>query len=315
MSISGQGKLAITCGDPAGVGPEVIRDALRLHPEWVPDVCVFGWETWTSGLCRELGVETRSIPDPEGGVHPGVPTVAGSGVALWAMDAAARACVAGECFAVATAPVSKHWMRQAGMMTPGQTEFFANAWGGVPTMAFIAAEMRVALVTWHVPLRDLWLHLTADAIQRTVRDLVNVLHRLGISRPRVAVCGLNPHAGEQGQMGDEELVLIQPALKAMGDLQADLSDCLPSDTVFFRHRRGDFDGVVALYHDQGLAPLKTVAFDEAVNTSLGLPFVRTSPDHGTGFDIAGKGRASARSMEAAIRLAMQLSERNWRLRL
>lgn len=182
-------------------------------------------------------------------------------------------------------------------------------------MAFIAAEMRVALVTWHVPLRDLWLHLTADAIQRTVRDLVNVLHRLGISRPRVAVCGLNPHAGEQGQMGDEELVLIQPALKAMGDLQADLSDCLPSDTVFFRHRRGDFDGVVALYHDQGLAPLKTVAFDEAVNTSLGLPFVRTSPDHGTGFDIAGKGRASARSMEAAIRLAMQLSERNWRLRL
>ena len=301
------GKVAVTCGDPAGVGPEVVMDALRLHPEWIPDVCVFGWETWTSRLRAELGVETRCVADPVGGVHPGSPDVDGSRVALWAMEASARACVAGECRAVATAPVSKHWMRQAGMMTPGQTEFFANQWGGVPTMAFISGEMKVALVTWHVPLRDLWKHLTTEAIQRTVRDLVGVLHRLGTRRPRIAVCGLNPHAGENGQMGDEELVLIQPALKAIGDLQADLSDCLPSDTVFFRHRRGDFDGVVALYHDQGLAPLKTIAFDDAVNTSLGLPFVRTSPDHGTGFDIAGKGRASARSMEAAIRLAMQLS--------
>ena len=176
-------------------------------------------------------------------------------------------------------------------------------------MAFISGEMKVALVTWHVPLRDLWKYLTTEAIQRTVRDLVSVLHQLGISRPRIAVCGLNPHAGEQGQMGDEELVLIQPALHAIDDLEAELSDCLPSDTVFLRHRRGDFDGVVALYHDQGLAPLKTIAFDDAVNTSLGLPFVRTSPDHGTGFDIAGKGRASARSMEAAIRLAMKLSVR------
>lgn len=303
------GKVAVTCGDPAGVGPEVVMDALRLHPEWIPDVCVFGWETWTSRLQAELGVETRCIADPVGGVHPAAPDVDGSRVALWAMEASARACVAGECRAVATAPVSKHWMRQAGMMTPGQTEFFANQWGGVPTMAFISGEMKVALVTWHVPLRDLWKHLTTEAIQRTVRDLVGVLHRLGIRRPRIAVCGLNPHAGENGQMGDEELVLIQPAIHAIDDLEADLSDCLPSDTVFFRHRRGDFDGVVALYHDQGLAPLKTIAFDDAVNTSLGLPFVRTSPDHGTGFDIAGKGRASARSMEAAIRLAMQLSVR------
>ena len=174
-------------------------------------------------------------------------------------------------------------------------------------MGFVGNQLRVVLATWHIPLSEVPAALTADCLERAVRRAVGLAQAFGVNAPRIAVCGLNPHAGEGGLLGSEERDILDPALDQLRLEIPGLSQCLPGDTVFVRQRRGEFDVVVAAYHDQGLAAVKTLEFDTAVNVTLGLPFVRTSPDHGTAFDIAGQGLADCWSFVAALSVARQLT--------
>jgi 4-hydroxythreonine-4-phosphate dehydrogenase len=223
------------------------------------------------------------------------------------MERAAEGVRAGEFSAVVTAPVSKARLAAVGYAFPGQTEFFAARWGGEPVMAFCGGRLRVALATWHVPLVEVPQLLGPVRLRRTVAAADRLARADGIAAPRIGVCGLNPHAGEGGLLGEEERDLLDPALERLRADFPGVSSCQPADTLFARTLRGEFDAVVALYHDQGLGPLKTVDFDTAVNVTLGLPFVRTSPDHGTAFGIAGTGRADPRSFAQAVAVARRLS--------
>jgi 4-hydroxythreonine-4-phosphate dehydrogenase len=237
---------------------------------------------------------------------PGKPDAEGSLVAWAALDLAAQLCVTGACKGVVTGPVSKERMAAIGWAFPGQTEYFAAKWGGEPTMAFTGGKLRVALLTWHVPLRDVPQFLTAGDFRRTVAAADTLARSEGVLAPRIGVCGLNPHAGEGGLIGTEERDIIDPILDGLRPAFPGLSRCQPADTLFARQLRGEFDVSIALYHDQGLAPLKAVDFDDAVNVTLGLGHVRTSPDHGTAFGISGTGRASARSFGNAVLAARRL---------
>jgi 4-hydroxythreonine-4-phosphate dehydrogenase len=300
-------RIALTMGDPGGIGPEVIEQVLATAPEWREQVCVIGVPQWVEGLGRRFGVHVEATSGLER-LQPGVSTREGAAAALEAMGCAAKGCRDGRYGAVVTGPISKHACQQVGMTQAGQTEFFAEQWGGMPTMAFVGCGMVVSLATWHIPLMEVKAALTPEALERTVRHTVDLARKLGVSRPRIAVCGLNPHAGEHGQIGTEERDQLNPVLATLRTSQPgiELSDCLPADTVFYRHLQGEFDAVVALYHDQALGPVKTVAFHDAVNVTCGLPFVRTSPDHGTAFGIAGKGMARCDSMMRALELARRL---------
>ena len=301
--------IAITCGDPAGVGPEVIAKWAREGLDPGLPVAFVGPGDWF----REEGLEPFGELVPVGpagfGLDPGRPTVAGARVALEALQVAADGCRNGRFRAVVTGPVSKLWMSYAGFTFPGQTEFFADRWGGAPTMAFAGERMRVVLATWHVPLREVPVALTEDSLRRAVGNANLLARALGAPSPdvRIGVCGLNPHAGEGGLLGSEEAEVISPFLKSLRPEYPGLSECEPADTLFWRHLKGEFDVVVALYHDQGLIPLKSVEFDVAVNITMGLPWVRTSPDHGTGFGIAGRGVAGHSSFAHAVALAKRLS--------
>ena len=297
-------KLAITCGDPAGVGPEIIADWLAAHPAEAQDVAVIGPARWLASLptpAQKIAVGLEDFV-----ATPGQPTPDGALVAWAAMDRAAQGTTAGEFAGVVTGPVSKEWLARIGYPYPGQTEFFAARWGGDPVMAFGGGRLRVALATWHVPLHEVSRLLGPHLLHRTVAAAAELARADGVAQPRIGVCGLNPHAGESGLLGHEERDLINPALEQMRGEFPGLSRCEPGDTLFARALRGEFDVVVALYHDQGLAPLKAVDFDEAVNVTLGLPRVRTSPDHGTAFGIAGKGVASGKSFANAVEVARRL---------
>jgi 4-hydroxythreonine-4-phosphate dehydrogenase len=299
--------LAITCGDPAGVGPEVIAGALRAAPEHARHCVLLGPASWAAPLAAECGIEFEAVGAEDFLPVPGQPSLDGAAVALAALQAAARGCCAGRYRGVVSGPVSKHWLQQVGFRHPGQTEFFAEAWGGQPTMAFVGNELRVVLATWHIPLREVADALTGDCLELAVRRAHALAQSFGVSVPRIGVCGLNPHAGEGGILGVEERDVLDPRLDRLRSEMPGLSTCLPGDTVFFRQRQGDFDVVVSAYHDQGLAAVKTLEFDAAVNVTLGLPYVRTSPDHGTAFDIAGQGRADCGSFAAALSVALQLT--------
>ena len=296
--------IAITCGDPAGVGPEIIQRWLAAHPELSAEVCVIGPTGWLRQLESVAG---RAVGDPEFVSVPGQPTFDGANVAIAALEEAAYGCRQGRYRAVVTGPVSKEWMQRAGWGFPGQTEYFADRWYGEPSMAFAGGRLTIVLATWHIPLSDVARHLSEACLSRAVANADFLGRRLGAAEPRIAVCGLNPHAGENGLIGFEEKGILNPILRRLRARYPGLSECLPGDTVFWRQLQGDFDVVVALYHDQGLAPLKTIDFASAVNITLGLPFVRTSPDHGTAFDIAGKGLANVESFANAIKLAEKLS--------
>lgn len=298
--------IAITCGDPAGVGPEVIQAWLQTAGETSGDIEVIGPAAWLRDLPDEIA--TRSV-GPEGfAAEPGKPTAEGAKLAWDAMKVAAAGCREGRYRAVATGPVNKAQLVAVGYPHPGQTEFFAAEWGGEPVMAFLGNHLRVVLATWHVPLAAVPSALTPEVLTRAIQAALRLVEAEGIAAPRIGVCGLNPHAGEEGLLGSEERETIDPVLDGLRGQIPGLSRTLPGDTVFGRALQGQFDAVVALYHDQGLGPLKTVDFDNAVNITLGLPFVRTSPDHGTGYDIAGKGIASSTSMGRAIEIARRLSE-------
>jgi 4-hydroxythreonine-4-phosphate dehydrogenase len=223
-----------------------------------------------------------------------------------AVQTAARLALAGEVDAIVTAPAQKHALHLAGFPWPGHTEWLAHLAGDVDVAMRLAAdELRVVLVTTHVPLRDVPALLTQDRVVRTGRITERgLVEWWGIQHPRLALCAVNPHAGESGLFGDEEIRVLGPAAEALG-----AAGPLPADTVFVRAMRGEFDAVLAPYHDVGMTAIKVAAFGRAVNVTLGLPFPRTSPDHGTAFDIAGSGRADASSMREAIGLAIRLAGR------
>jgi 4-hydroxythreonine-4-phosphate dehydrogenase len=297
-------KLALTCGDPAGVGPEIIATWLAANPALAPDTAVIGAAGWLA----TLATAAQKIPVglEEFAAVPGQPTGAGALVAWAAMERAAEGCKTGEFSAVVTGPVSKAALARIGYPYPGQTEFFAARWGGDPVMGFCGGRLRVVLATWHVPLYQVARLLGPHLLHRTIAAASGLARSEGVVQPRIGVCGLNPHAGEEGLLGEEERDFINPALDKFRGEFPGLSRCEPADTLFARTLRGEYDVVVALYHDQGLAPLKTVDFDEAVNVTLGLPFVRTSPDHGTAFALAGRGQARITSFANAVTTARRL---------
>ncbi|MEI6106137.1 MAG: 4-hydroxythreonine-4-phosphate dehydrogenase PdxA [Opitutae bacterium] len=297
-------KLALTCGDPAGVGPEIIAAWLAAQPAAAAGVAVIGPAAWLASL--PAPVEKIAVGLEEFSATAGRPTGEGALVAWAALERAAAGCVNGEFSGVVTGPVSKAGLAAIGFDFPGQTEFFAARWGGDPVMAFCGGRLRVALATWHVPLCEVPQLLGPQLLHRTVAAAAGLARAEGIAAPRIGVCGLNPHAGENGLLGQEERDFLNPALEKLQAEFPGLSLCQPGDTLFARALRGEFDVVVALYHDQGLAPLKVIDFDEAVNVTLGLPFVRTSPDHGTAFSLAGRGLASPRSFTNAVRVAQRL---------
>lgn len=295
--------LAITCGDPAGVGPEIIEQWLGGQNS-PPNIELIGPKVWLDVLPET--VSKQVVGEHDYCPVSGCPDATGARIAWGAMEIAAAGCRDGRYAGVVTGPVSKSELAGVGYPHPGQTEFFAAEWGGEPVMAFHSDHLRITLATWHVPLSEVSECLTAEAIERAVNAAAQLARADDITGPRIAVCGLNPHAGEAGLLGKEETERINPLLDQLRHDLPGLSVCLPGDTVFGRALKGEFDAVVAMYHDQGLGPLKTVDFDNAVNVTLGLPHVRTSPDHGTGFDIAGKGIASATSFGRAVALALKL---------
>jgi len=312
--------IAISLGDPAGIGPEIVTRALAERPD--ADVMVFGDVGVLERAARVAGVAS---PTPAriravtslgvDDVTPGKPNDASGQAQLAYLTAAVDAALAGEVSALVTAPISKEWIARAGFAFPGHTEYLA-ARAGVSEFAMMLAgpRLRVTVATTHVPLKEVPRLLTVDGIASTIwLTAEGLARRFNIAAPRVAVAGLNPHAGEAGRFGDEEDRLVKPAIEkararlAAAGLSATVDGPLVPDSVFRQAAGGAYDAVVALYHDQGLIPLKLLHFDDGVNLTLGLPFVRTSPDHGTAYDIAGTGRARAQSFLAAFDLAARTS--------
>jgi 4-hydroxythreonine-4-phosphate dehydrogenase len=283
-------RIAITSGDPAGIGPEVAAKAAA--------------DARVLAVCEPIvyGPPDASCFAP--GVLSGEAGRAAYDVIVRAVDDALRGVVQ----AMATAPVNKEAFRLAGLPWSGHTDLLAHLTGARHVaMMFHSDALRVVLATVHIALAEVPRALTAASLEATIDLTARELPRFGIARPRIAVAGLNPHAGEHGLFGGEEETAIRPAIAACRARGIDVDGPFPGDTVFVRARRGDFDIVVACYHDQGLIPVKLVAFGQAVNVTLGLPIIRTSVDHGTAFDIAGKGVADPESMIAAVLLAARLA--------
>lgn len=300
-------RIAVTCGDPSGLGPELIEACLLEENYGDSEFVVFGAKDWCDRLevCRSGRVRGVVLSELE--FFPGRPQPDGARLAMAAMEAAAKSCIDGECDAVVTGPISKALCAEVGYQYPGQTEFFAARWGGEPTMAFVGENLKLCLATWHIPLSAVPAALNEATFKHSVRSAAQLGQRLGVDSPRILVCGLNPHAGEGGLLGSEEIQFLNPWLSELrGELTASIEDCVPGDTAFGRAMKGQADVVVALYHDQGLAPFKAVDFDSGVNVTLGLKHLRVSPDHGTGFEIAGKGIASKGSTDHAIQLACRM---------
>lgn len=323
--------IAITMGDPAGIGPEVIVKALAdpvlrhkgryiiygmnemlAYAADLAEFDVFWWRDQSNGRLRGyphdvvvvdydqytmLGTAIRS-PSQMGGE-------ASMRFCLDAIESAKRGLVD----AIVTAPIAKESWKLAGHHYPGHTELFADRTSSRRyAMMFAGGPLKVVLATIHIPLMAVWNKLNIGAVFQPI-ELVNqaLVEWFDIPKPRIAVCGLNPHASENGQFGDEEERIIAPAILMARDQGIDVSGPYPPDTIFMAARDGKYDAVVAMYHDQGLIPVKLLAFDRAVNLTLGLPIIRTSPDHGTAFDIVGKNRANPGSMRAAIELAIDLA--------
>lgn len=302
-------RLAVTLGDPRGIGPEITAQALANFPE--AEVTVLGAAEQVALMPADHRVPLG--PWREGaGAGTGTPAevraraMRAGAIAGRAIEAAARLALEGTVDAIVTAPVEKHALHLAGHAWPGHTEWLAHLAGDVPVAMMLAGpSLRVVLVTTHVALRDVPALLTIARVVEAGRLTEDGLRRwFGIAEPRLAVCALNPHAGEQGLFGDEEARVLRPAAEALG-----AAGPLPADTVFVRAMRGEFDAVLAPYHDVGMTAIKVAAFGQGVNITLGLPFLRTSPDHGTALDIAGTGTADASSMLEALRLAAGAARR------
>ena len=302
-------------GDPGGIGPEVVVKALEnqaLHSQ--ASYRIFGPAWSWEAIARTTAITGIDYAYPKSQTRPEPNSAAGELSFRMVEDAIAAAKLAisdsRRIDAIVTGPISKRAWELAGHGEfPGHTELLAARFGGGPAgMMFVSPRLRVILATAHVPLMTVGGLLTRDRIVRTIQLGDRACRQLGIASPRIAVCGLNPHAGESGLLGPEEGLVIEPAIAGARAEGIDARGPFPGDTVFNAAVRGDYDLVVAMYHDQGLIPVKLLDRDRAVNVTVGLPIVRTSPDHGTAFDIAGQGKAEAGSMKAAIELAIRMVE-------
>jgi 4-hydroxythreonine-4-phosphate dehydrogenase len=325
--------IGITLGDVTGIGPEVTLKALAVEAQ-SDDAryLIIGDVGYARRINLQLGLNLplqdyaaksgsgrifvhNSLPEPlSPDLIEGSPAAARAAVA-WLKDAGER-CLRHELNAMVTAPVSKENIIRAGHAFVGQTEFLSQLAGTGRTIMMLLGHderdrwLRVALATTHIPLKMVSAQLTREKIELAIELAAKACHDLHLARARVAVCGLNPHAGEGGEFGDEEKTTVGPAVFASQRRQIDAVGPLSADTLFYQAYRGDYDAVVAMYHDQGLCPLKLIGFETGVNWTLGLPFIRTSPDHGTAYNIAGQGIANPSSMLSAIRLAKQLAMPN-----
>ena len=296
-------RLAVTLGDPRGIGPEIAATVLAAGVD--AEITVIGAKEQITAVRADHRIGTGSWKPSDGPVRA---TAVEAGLITGrAIDQAAHLALSGEVDAIVTAPAEKHALHLAGFPYPGHTEWLAHLAGGCDVAMMLASDrLRVVLVTTHVAFRDVPLMLTADRIVRVGEVTRAGLRRwFAIAEPRLALCALNPHGGEQGLFGDEEARILAPAATRLG-----AAGPLPADTVFVRAMRGEFDAVLAPYHDVGMTAIKVASFGSGVNVTLGLPFVRTSPDHGTAMDIAGTGRADAASMRAAVDLAIDLVQRS-----
>jgi 4-hydroxythreonine-4-phosphate dehydrogenase len=338
--VSGAGTrrpLALTLGEPAGIGPDIAIEAWSTRRTAdIPPFIFVGDAGLLGRRARALGRDVPTVattPDRAVAVFSdalpcleGEPPVKGAPGVIDASDTAAvirsiRTAVmlvrAGHASAIVTNPIQKKALNAAGFAFPGHTEFlgalalelFGRA--ATPVMMLAGPDLRVVPVTIHIPLAEVPRALTSDLIVTTGRIVAHDLeHRFGIARPRIAVAGLNPHAGEEGMLGAEDAAIVRPAVEALVAQGIAATGPLPADTMFHAEARKTYDAALCMYHDQALIPIKTLAFDDAVNVTLGLPFVRTSPDHGTALSLAGTGKARATSLIAALKMAEALARRD-----
>jgi 4-hydroxythreonine-4-phosphate dehydrogenase len=326
--------LALTLGEPAGIGPDLVIALWRRRVEFeLPSFYVIADREFLARRARHLGTEIAlapTTPDKASALFPGalpvidigvavtaapgIPDASSAPAAIAAIQLGVRQVLDGAASALVTSPVAKNVLYRSGFPEPGHTEYLARlaveATGVVrrPVMMLWSPELAVVPVTIHLPLAQVSRALDADLIVEVGRITAGDLaHRFGIACPRLAVAGLNPHAGEDGAMGAEDEAIVRPAVERLIAAGIAARGPLPADTMFHPTARASYDAALCMYHDQALIPIKTLAFDHAVNVTLGLPFVRTSPDHGTAFDIAGTGRADPSSLIAAMRLAARLA--------
>ena len=329
---SPQQPLALTVGDPAGIGPELALRAWRARDSLPAPFFVLADPQALGALARRLGLDApiaevspaqaaaafaQALPvvalEARADARPGEPDPAFAPATIESIERAVGYVRSGEASAVVTNPIAKATLYEAGFKFPGHTEYLgalAERWGAPaqPVMMIWSPALAVVPVTIHVALSAVPRLLTRELIVSTARIVAADMARLfGLARPRLALAGLNPHAGESGAMGREEIEVIIPAIETLRADGLDVAGPLPADTMFHAAARARYDVALTMYHDQGLIPAKTLAFDSGVNVTLGLPFVRTSPDHGTAFDIAGKGLANPASLIEALRLAARLA--------
>lgn len=323
-------------GDPAGIGPEITLKAwhaLKDTPQYtfaiIAPMSVMDAAAESLGLGGPLAVtelhQTSKVfgialpvidQGRTGSVTPGSPSSAQSDYVTNSIARGVKLCLSGEAAGIVTNPISKDVLYKAGFTHPGHTEYLGELTKNAPhdgprgpVMMLAVTGLRVALATVHLSLSDAVTQLSADKIISTAKVMDAALKRdFGVANPRIALTGLNPHAGENGALGREEIEIINPAANALRDMGVNVTDAQPADTLFHAEAREGYDGVLAMYHDQGLIPVKTLDFHGGVNITLGLPIVRTSPDHGTAFDIAGKGLARADSLIAAIKSARDIAD-------
>ena len=303
MAAARRPRLAVTLGDPRGIGPEVISKAIGLRP-LDADLVLVGPDDQLSGIPARSRIGVGAW-NTSGAAGAELVQLAGQ-LAARSIERAVWLARAGEVDAVVTGPVEKRALHLAGYRFPGVTELLSHLNGGAETvMMLVAGALRVALVTTHLPLRDALQRVTTERIVQVGGIAATALRDwFGLAAPRLALCALNPHAGEGGLFGDEDERVLRPAAQRLG-----AAGPLPADTVFVRALRGEFDAVLAPYHDVGMTAVKVAGFGSGVNVTLGLAFPRTAPDHGTAFDIAGKGLADPGSMRAALELAATLAAR------
>lgn len=318
-------RIALTTGEPAGIGPDLVLAIAQR--DWPCQLITLGDPELLQSRARQLNIKLQ-LRDYQSGtyqphqagtltlcaiaasapVHAGQLNKLNARHVLQLLDRACDGCMKGEFAAMVTPPVQKSVINEAGIAFTGHTEYLAERTGALPVMMLVADSLRVALVTTHLPLAQVSAAITHDALHATLRILhADLCTRFGIAAPRIMVLGLNPHAGESGYLGREEIEVMLPVINQLKAQGMQLIGPLPADTAFTPHRLQEVDAVLAMYHDQGLPVLKYVGFGNAVNVTLGLPIIRTSVDHGTALDLAGTGKADAGSLCAALKLAIELS--------
>lgn len=318
--------LAMTSGDPSGIGPEIAAAAWWLRQQFdVPPFYLLGDPELMRIRAPDVPI-VETVPQEAAQIfakalpivplkarfsnQPGIPDVANASGIIEAIERAVADVHAGQADALITCPIAKKPLYDAGFAYPGHTEFLGHLAGGVrPVMMLAGPQLRAVPVTVHIALSEVPRQLTAEAIIETsLITASDLAEKFGIARPRLAIAGLNPHAGENGAMGSEDEEIVRPAIMELQRRGIDARGPLPADTMFHEKARQSYDAAICMYHDQALIPAKALAFDETVNVTLGLPFIRTSPDHGTAFDIAGKGVARPDSLIAALKMARAMAD-------